>query len=90
MKIFCDLRVFVLSPKPRNENSEIAEILQKRHGTKISESLECWNATQMTSNSKRFIDITNLVTGSCFLELLTPSRFIKFSLLLSISVFTFK
>ena len=35
--IFRDFRVFVLSPIPKNENSEITEILQKRYNTKITE-----------------------------------------------------
>ena len=35
IKIFCDFRVFVLSPIPKNENSEITEILQKHHNTEI-------------------------------------------------------
>ena len=30
-----DFWVFVLSPIPKNENSEITEILQKRHNTEI-------------------------------------------------------
>ena len=33
IKIFRDFRVFVLSPTPKNENSEITEILQKRYNT---------------------------------------------------------
>ena len=46
IKIFCNFHVFVLSPIPENENSEITEILQKRHNT---EMWECsWNAVQMT------------------------------------------
>ena len=35
IKFFCDFWVFVLSPTPKNENSEITEILQKRHNTII-------------------------------------------------------
>ena len=35
IKIFHDFWVFVLSPIPKNENSEITEILQKRHNTEI-------------------------------------------------------
>ena len=33
IKIFRDFQVFVLSPIPKNENSEITEVLQKRHNT---------------------------------------------------------
>ena len=35
IKIFSDFWVFVLSLIPKNENSEITEILQKRHNTKM-------------------------------------------------------
>ena len=35
IKIFRDFQVFVLRPIPKNENSEISEILQKCHGTVI-------------------------------------------------------
>ena len=46
IKIFRDFRVLVLSSIPKNENSEITEILQKGHNT---EMWECsWNAVQMT------------------------------------------
>ena len=48
--IFRDFRVFVLSPIPKNENSEITEILQKRYNTKITEcSLKnSWDVLQIT------------------------------------------
>ena len=35
IKIFCDFRVFVLSPIPKYETSEITEILQKHHNTEL-------------------------------------------------------
>ena len=35
IKISHDFRVFVLSPIPKNENSEITEILQKGHNTEM-------------------------------------------------------
>ena len=35
IKIFRDFRVFTFSPIPKNKNSEITEILQKRHETEI-------------------------------------------------------
>ena len=35
VKIFRDSRVFVLSPIPKNENSEITKILQKRHNNDV-------------------------------------------------------
>ena len=52
LKIFRDFRVFVLRPIPKNENSEIFEILQKRHNTVIWECRfrNSWNAVQITSN----------------------------------------
>ena len=34
-KIFRDFRVFVFSPIPKNENSEITEILKKVHNTEM-------------------------------------------------------
>ena len=34
-KLFCNFWVFVLSPIPKNKNSEITEILQKHHNTEI-------------------------------------------------------
>ena len=37
IKILRDFRVFVLSPTPKNENSEITEILQKLYNTEIVE-----------------------------------------------------
>ena len=62
-----DFHVFVLSPIPKNENSEITEVLQKGHNAKMWE-WECgfkssWNAGQMTSNLKSFNYIANLVAG---------------------------
>ena len=36
-KIFRDFRVFVFSPIPNNENSEITEILKKVHNTEMWE-----------------------------------------------------
>ena len=62
-----DFHVFVLSPIPKNENSEITEVLQKGHNTEMWE-WECgfkssWNAGQMTSNLKSFSHIANLVAG---------------------------
>ena len=35
IEIFRDFWVFVLRAMPKNENSEISEILQKRHNTVI-------------------------------------------------------
>ena len=35
IKIFRDFRVFVLSPIPKSENSEITEIYQKPRNTEI-------------------------------------------------------
>ena len=65
IKISRDFRVFVLRPMPENENSEIAEILQKGHDTEMWECSfkSSWNAVQMTSNSKSFSHIANLVAG---------------------------
>ena len=75
IKIFRDFWVFILSSIPKNENSEITEILQKGHNTEMWECSfkSSWNAVQMTSNSKSFSHIANLVAGIwVFKNLLTP------------------
>ena len=63
---------------PEKENSEIAEILQKGHDT---EKWECsfkssWNAVRMTSNSKSFSHIANLVAGIWGLKAFHPCGYI--------------
>ena len=63
IKIFLDMRVFVLSLIPINENPEIMKILQKGHNNKM---WECWNAVQITSNSNSFSHIPNHVASICF------------------------
>ena len=49
----------------KNENSEVMEILQKGHNTEMWECgfKSSWNAVEMTSNSKSFSHIVNLVAG---------------------------
>ena len=78
IKIFHDFRVFVLSPMPENENSEIAEILHKGHDTEMWECSfkSSWNAVQMTSNSKSFSHIANLVEGIWGLKAFDPCGYI--------------
>ena len=63
IKIFRDFRVFVLSPIPKGENSEITEIYQKPQNTEI---WECnfknpWIIVQMTSFSKWSSHLANHV-----------------------------
>ena len=79
IKTFRDFRVFVLSPIPKNENSEITEILQKGHNTEMWECSfkSSWNAVQMTSNSKSFSHIANLVAGIWGLKAFDPSGYIN-------------
>ena len=81
IKIFRDFRVFVLSPTPKNENSEITEILQKRQNT---EMWECsfksnWNAVQITSNSKPFCHVANHVLGILVLKSFGSTGFFNLS-----------
>ena len=54
IKIFCDLRVFVLSSIPKYENPGIVEMLQKRYNTEIRKCTfkNSSNALQITSTSK--------------------------------------
>ena len=67
IKIFRNFQDFVLSPIPIPKNSEIMEILQKRHDTKIWECSfkNSWNAVKITSNSKLYSLIANHVAGIC-------------------------
>ena len=45
IRIFRNVRVFILSPTPKNKNSEITDILQKSYNT---EMWECsWNAIKL-------------------------------------------
>ena len=79
IKIFCDFWVFVLSPIPKNENLKTTEILQKGHK---SDMWECsfksgWNSVQMTSNSKSFSQIANLVAGIWVLKAFDPCGYIN-------------
>ena len=79
IKIFPDFRVFILSPIPKNENPEITGILQKGHNTEMWEcsfKSSC-NAVQMTSNSKSFSHIPNLVAGIWVLKTFESSGFIN-------------
>ena len=57
IKIFREFRVFVLSPTPKNENSEITEILQKRQNT---EMWECRFKKHQTQNHSATLLITYL------------------------------
>ena len=79
IKIFCDFLVFVLSPIPENKNSEITGILQKDYNTEMWECSfkSSWNAVQMTSNSKSFSHIANLVAGIWGLKAFDPCGYIN-------------
>ena len=92
IKTFRDFRVFVLSPIPKNENSEITEILQKGHNTEMWECSfkSSWNAAQMTSNSKPFSHIANLVAGIWVLKAFDPPGFINLISFFTMSVLTLK
>ena len=63
IKILCDLQFVVLSPIPKNKNSEIREILLNRRKTEISECsfFKRWNPVQMTLNSQPFTDVFQIV-----------------------------
>ena len=67
--IFRDLRVFVLSPIPKNENSEITEILQKRHNTEIR---EC--------SLKNSLDVLQITNKSQYDSAIFPIRYQVFVL----------
>ena len=88
IKFFRNFRSFVVSPIPKNENSEITEILQKYPNTEIWESSfkNSWDVLQITYISMWFSHIPNQVTVSCFLRASNPSRFIKLNSHLYISV----
>ena len=62
-KTLCDFRVLVLSPLPKNEDSEIPEIHQKPQHTEmwVCSFKTSWNAVQTTSVSKWFRHIANHV-----------------------------
>ena len=79
MQIFRDFRGFALSPISENENSEITEILQKGYNTEMWECSfkSSWNTVQMTSNSKSFSHIANLVAGIWGLKTFDPFRYIN-------------
>ena len=79
MQIFRDFWGFVLSPISENENSEITEILQKGYNTEMWECSfkSSWNTVQMTSNSKSFSHIANLVAGIWGLKTFDPFRYIN-------------
>ena len=92
IKIFRDFRGFVLRPILKNENSEIAEILLKGHNTEMWECSfkSSWNAFQMTSNSKSFGHIANLVASIWVLKAFDSSGYITFDSLFVMSVLTLK
>ena len=68
MQVFRDFQVFVLSPTPKNENSEVTEILQKHHNTVI---LECsFKTLEICSNDIK-LKMIQPHCGSC-------SRYLSF------------
>ena len=86
--IYLDFLVFILSCIPKKKNSEITEILQKRHNTKIWQcSFENnWDDLQIPKMPIWFSLILNQVLGICLLRFSNPSRFIKWKSFLHISV----
>ena len=90
--IFCSFGVFVLSPIPKNENSEIAETHQKPRNTEI------WvrnfknprNIVQTTSRLQWFSHIANHAAAIWVLKPFDPSEYIKFSPFLFMSVLILK
>ena len=79
IQIFRDFRVFVLSPTPKKENSEVKKFLQKHHNTVIwGYSFKCLKYVQLTSNSKWFNHIVDHVAGICLLRASDLSKFIEF------------
>ena len=66
INIFRDFRVFVLSPIPKNKNSEITEILQKCHNTEI---WECSLESSCSSNHKNLNTIQSYFqSGTTYLS----------------------
>ena len=65
IEILRDFRVFILSDIPKNENSEITEIVQKSHNTEMWERWfkSSWNVVQVKPNSKSFSNFATLVAG---------------------------
>ena len=80
-EIFFVFRVFVLTPIPKNKNSEITEIHQKPQNT---ETWECnfkspWNTIQMTSSQND--SVTLLIIYHIFVSRASdPWRSVKLSL----------
>ena len=75
IKIFRDFRVFILRPVLKNGNLTTMEILEKGHNTEMWECSfkSSWSAIQVTSKSKSFSHIANLVASIwVFKNLLTP------------------
>ena len=92
IKIFRDFHVFILSLIPKCENSKFTEMPQNCHNTQIWECSfkNSWDALQITSTSKWFTYISSQVPGACLLRASNPSRLIKLSSFLLISVFALK
>ena len=92
IKIFRDFRVFVLSPKPKNENLEIPEIHQKLQNTEIwvCNFKNSLNTVQTTSISKWFSHIANHAAANCVLKAFDHYEYIELSLFLFMSVLTLK
>ena len=68
IKIFCDFWVFFLSLIPKNENSEITEILQKHHNTEI---WECSFKKQLKCGSNYSkLKMVHRYFSNCFLPFL--------------------
>ena len=90
--IFRSFRVFILSPIPKNENSEITETHQKLRKTKtcVRNFKNPRNIVQITSKLQWFSHIANHAAATWVLKAIDPSEYIKLSLFLFMSVLTLK
>ena len=88
--IFRSFRVFVLSPIPKNENSEITETHQKPQNTEmwIRHFKNSRNIVQITSKLQWFSHIANHATANWILKAFNPSEYIELSPFLFMSVLT--
>ena len=92
IKIFRDFPVFILSPIPKFENSKFTEMPQNHHNTQIWECSfkNSWYVLQITSTSKWFTHTSSQVPVVCLLRASNPSKLIRLSSFLLISIFALK
>ena len=88
--IFRSFWVFVLSPIPKNENSEITETHQKPQNTEmwVHNFKNSRNIVQITSKLQWFSYIANHATANWVLKAFNSSEYIKLSPFLFMSVLT--